>query len=522
MRFDQQTSQTYIDIQKLLTVKEGDRLVLNPAYEDCRRILAETEEALKRLKEPIRVALAGYMKAGKSTLMNAIIGKKLAYTGTKITTYTPTHFRYNEKASIELVFRDGSRRAGLDIGALEDWTTVDEKKRHPEMEELDCVILYYPHEFLKEIELIDTPGLFSPIGDDSERTIRALGLKNLDEANRIGQEQVSVADAIIYAFSANFKDNDLNAVRAFTSTPINAIAVFTKIEQSYWSLSAPDKSPLDTMRPVIRRHEAELKNDLFRILPVTAILAEGAASLENEDWDALRALASGDFSVVRKSLYSPQYFLKVPSGDVSTERRERLLRLLDRYGIYCAVRAIRDGVGRDELAEHLKNLSGVEALVEQIRSHFGVRSFAIKTEAAFGRIEREIQRVQYSQNVSPTSRMACQQIRQRLKEARNSRAFIELNLLRDYYEEKLRFPTESDNEAFLCLMGERGNHAAVRAGLRESASVDEILTALENLYRRWSEISYDYTLARTVRLAAENVRESVNELLYHAEMLSSF
>jgi hypothetical protein len=52
---------------------------------------AEVTELQRRLDEPLRVAIAGKVKAGKSTLLNALVGEELAPTDagecTKIVTW---------------------------------------------------------------------------------------------------------------------------------------------------------------------------------------------------------------------------------------------------------------------------------------------------------------------------------------------------------------------------------------------------------------------------------------------------
>src|SRR5690606_9492076 len=47
-------------------------------YHDDADAARQLEEHARRLDEPLRVAIAGMVKAGKSTLLNAIIGEEIA------------------------------------------------------------------------------------------------------------------------------------------------------------------------------------------------------------------------------------------------------------------------------------------------------------------------------------------------------------------------------------------------------------------------------------------------------------
>src|SRR3954465_11788873 len=62
-----------------------------------------------RLGEPLRVAIAGRLKAGKSTLVNALIGRRVAPTEVGECTRIVTQFRYGTSDRVDIVRRNGTR-----------------------------------------------------------------------------------------------------------------------------------------------------------------------------------------------------------------------------------------------------------------------------------------------------------------------------------------------------------------------------------------------------------------------------
>ena len=117
--------------------------------------LAAAEE---RLGEPLRVALAGTIKAGKSTLLNAFLGERVAPTDTGECTRVVTWYRNGPIPRVVLhpvsgpprvlpVRRsDGALR--LDLGG----TPVDE---------VDRLAVDWPTTALAPMTLVDTPGVAS-------------------------------------------------------------------------------------------------------------------------------------------------------------------------------------------------------------------------------------------------------------------------------------------------------------------------------------------------------------------------
>jgi ABC-type antimicrobial peptide transport system ATPase subunit len=56
-----------------------------------------------RLGEPLRIAIAGRLKAGKSTLVNALIGRRVAPTAAGECTRVVTRFRYGAADRVDVV-----------------------------------------------------------------------------------------------------------------------------------------------------------------------------------------------------------------------------------------------------------------------------------------------------------------------------------------------------------------------------------------------------------------------------------
>ena len=76
-----------------MSLKSEVYSLLNNASRLCRdcpeagELLKIIDELRGRLESPLRVAVAGIMKAGKSTFMNALMGADILYTGELETTY---------------------------------------------------------------------------------------------------------------------------------------------------------------------------------------------------------------------------------------------------------------------------------------------------------------------------------------------------------------------------------------------------------------------------------------------------
>src|SRR3954451_1333108 len=106
-----------------------------------------------RLSEPLRVAIAGRVKAEKSTLVNALIGRRVAPTAVGECTRVVTRFRYGPADRVDVVARDGTRRSL----PLDDTGMIPARLGLP-LTAVAHVDVTLTSEKLRDLTVVDTPG----------------------------------------------------------------------------------------------------------------------------------------------------------------------------------------------------------------------------------------------------------------------------------------------------------------------------------------------------------------------------
>src|SRR3954462_9489239 len=104
----------------------------DPAYRQRPAVHTEWERIGHPLRQPIRIALAGTLKAGKSTLVNALVGEDIAPTDATEATRIVTWFRHGPIPKVTANHR-GGRRSNVPIargsngsaGLTFDFASVD-------------------------------------------------------------------------------------------------------------------------------------------------------------------------------------------------------------------------------------------------------------------------------------------------------------------------------------------------------------------------------------------------------------
>ncbi|WP_229074839.1 dynamin family protein [Actinoplanes sp. DH11] len=336
-----------------------------------------------RLDDPLRVAIAGRLKAGKSTLVNALIGRRVAPTAAGECTRVVTRFRYGPADRIDVVTRDGNRHSL----PLDEDGMVPSRLGVP-ASRVAHVDVTLTSDRLRDLTVVDTPGLASTDAASSGRAEEAVGI----DADSAGE--VAAAEAVVYVFTQAVRADDRQALEAFhtasarlATSPINAIGVLGKAD----TLTGGADDPWPVAGRLAGQQAGLLARTVGDVVPVAALLAETAEAgrLTAADRDALARLAALPAATLTLLLASADLFRSRPAP-VSAEQRERLLTRLDLYGIgfACAQLAADPRLGTGELVRRLLGASGFPRLRDTVDRTFRWRCDAIKAGWALTRLQR--------------------------------------------------------------------------------------------------------------------------------------
>lgn len=355
-------------------------------------------EVLRRLAAPLQVAVAGRIKSGKSTLVNALIGRRVAPTAVGECTRLVTRYQYGTLDRVEVVFTDGRTQVLPfdDAGMIPADLGVD-------LGQVSHLEAYLTNAVLHDLTVIDTPGLGSLDSAAAARAERVLdgrlsaGAEPSGALDTVSQRAVAGAEAVLYVVAQAPRADDAAALAAFAAAtagrdagPVNAIGVFTKADTV-----VPDSVPesggdLWRAATLLAEHQAELlRPRVADVLPMIGLLAETAETggLTHADVTALRELAAIDAGHRDTMLISPDVFIGWDCP-VPAEARARLLAMLDLYGIRRALAALdaEPELTTGEVRRLLVDWAGLGALRARLADVFQSRADGIKAAAALASV----------------------------------------------------------------------------------------------------------------------------------------
>jgi hypothetical protein len=331
-----------------------------------------------RLQGPLHVAIAGRVKAGKSTLLNALVGERLAPTDAGECTRLVSWYRRGQRYEVLARLHSGQDKAlefRRDEGALQ---VVLSGLAESDVRFLD---VRWPASTLERITLIDTPGLAS-LNDENSRRTREF----LDHDG----DHAPDADAVIYLMR-HLHRSDVEFLDAFmdrsvaAASPVNAVAVLSRGDE----IGAGRLDAMDSAQRIAERYrsDASVRTLCATVVPMAGLLAETGLTLREDEAASLRELAATAAEDLELMLLSAESFCDLHASDLTVEVRRGLVERLGMYGVRIAVQEIKDGsTTAATLGPKLVERSGLNQLNRVIAEHFLPRARVLQARSALAAI----------------------------------------------------------------------------------------------------------------------------------------
>jgi replication fork clamp-binding protein CrfC len=472
----------------------------DPAYRHRPDVHNELEGIGWRLNQPIRIALAGTLKAGKSTLVNALVGEDIAPTDATEATRIVTWFRHGPTPKVTANHR-GGRRSNVPIARGTNGSaglTFDFARLDPEdIADLD---VEWPAAELIDTTIIDTPGTSSLNRDVSARTLRLL----------VPEDGVPRVDAVVFLLrTLNAADiallKQIGELVGGSAGALGVIGVASRADE----IGAGRIDAMLSAKDVAKRFTAEMdKTGICQaVVPVSGLLALTARTLRQSEFVALEKLAGVDAVELTKAMLSVDRFVREDSAlPVDSATRAALLDRFGMFGIRISIAVLRAGVSDSvALADELLERSGLVALRDVIDQQFAQRSDLLKAHTALLSLRQFVQN-----NPIYATPYIIADIDPLLAD---THAFEELRLLSQL---RSRPTTLNDDEmaSLRRIIGGSGTDAASRLGLQPDAPYDgprAAFAAAQRWRRRADHPLNDPFTTRACRAAVRSAEALVAE-----------
>ena len=465
---------------------------------------AVLEQTRRRLAEPLRVAIAGKVKAGKSTLLNALVGERLAPTDARECTKIVTWYRDGSTYRVTM-HPDAGDPAQLqfrrDDHALEIQLPVLD---HSQIERLE---VEWPSSALRTMTLIDTPGIDSINTDISART----------EGFLTPNDEPTSTDAVLYLMR-HLHESDVRFLESFhdqvASQPsaVNSIGVLSRADE----IGVGRLDAMGSARRIAARYTADSKVRKLcqTVLPMSGLLAETATTLRQSEFGLLEVLASADRADLDELLLSVDRF-----GDAETdlaitshERHE----LLDRFGLFgirvsCALLRQHSASSSSELAGLLVERSGLALLRETLKTHFSARGDVLRARSALLTLESVL--AKHSGAGTDALETELERI------MASTHEFAEVRLLGAIRAAHVNLPGSDLTRAEL-LLGVSGTLAHQRLGAESDTSARELAALATEQHSYWHSLAENPLMARDAAEAARVLTRSCEGLIAAAHAAS--
>lgn len=434
----------------------------DPAYRQRPDIVGQLHRIAGRLNEPMRIALAGTLKSGKSTLVNALVGEPVAPTDATEATRIVTWFRSGPTPRATANHVGGRRsnvpivRSGAGEGPGTQGLSFDFGVLNPD--EVVGIDVEWPAPELADATIVDTPGTSSLTRGVSERTLRLL----------VPSDGVPRVDAVVFLLrTLNAADlallKQIGELVGGASGALGVIGVASRADE----IGAGRIDAMLSAKDVAQRFTTELDRTGIcqAVVPVSGLLALTARTLRQSEFVALEKLAAVDAAELNKAMLSADRFVREDADlPVDAATRTALLSRFGVFGVRIALALLRSGVAdADTLAADLLERSGLAALRDEIDQHFAQRSDMLKSHTALVALRRFVEL--YPTRATPRIIADVEPL------LADTHAFEELRLLSQLRSRPTTF-NEDEMASLRRIIGGSGADPAIRLGLADRDSRD--------------------------------------------------
>jgi hypothetical protein len=481
-------------------MRPGDRLdesvwdLLHQAmnlYQDDPRAATALHHQFSRFEQPLRIAVAGAWRSGKSTVVNAIMGEEVGPVEVEDGRQVFTWYEDSPTPEVTAYTADGSARE-VAVSRSTGGMRVDLARW--QADQVDDIVVKWPTRALRYATLLDTPAATSA-DEDGRASI----------TDRILRD----ADAMLY-LTRDARGADIKFLQAVQegpvarAAPINVIMVMSRADE----IGGGRVDALLTARQLARRQhrEPEVNSLCIGVVALAGLVGLTGRVLTEPDFVALATLAAAPRAELESFLLSADRFVGTEfPAPVDPEVRRALLDRLGIFGVRLATTLIRTGCDtRAKLAAELVRRSGLTELRESISRCFTDRADVLRARSALVTVESVLRK-----HPRPGSRELLTWVEYVLATTHD---FRELRLLAALQDPQLGFDAELTAEAQR-LVGGNGVGLTARLGIDHDPGGAELWGLSSQALRRWQSQAEDPLLSLDQRRAAGVVVRSCEAML---------
>lgn len=453
---------------------------------------AQMERFFDLAEKPCVLAIAGQVKAGKSSFLNALLGMDLAAVGTTETTATINVFKYGKvkdpQKPVMVYWADGREpeaQAKEFIDSLQGYSDEVLEKA----EKIDHLEYIVEDERLADITLVDTPGFASVVDEHEQSTADFFNPRREKLRNRQFEQSGALtesADAVIFISGPVAK---ANAQKFFGEriphiSPFNAIGVMAQIDMIEPSETGRNdrwegvKEILSKANELANLLGRAFEHELHTVLPVAASLYHNIEQLmqsgQLEELQKNIRLIPQDRFNKRFDMISENWKAKdgpyqkfFESCSLPLDLRMKMVGDMP-WKVFCVIAITLYYLPLDEAVDYLLRFSGMDRLKQLLEERFFKRSKSIRC----ARILRDAQQsLVYIKNM---------ELPRKRSEVKSRDAFLDvIKASKGHYEDSLL-------EAFATFV--KKNTSDADALDRYTEKIDSLLIKIDQLLQMMEQV----------------------------------